>query len=1025
MTGTMGAWPMVSKWGRCLTLWGAILALTLGGGGLSCTPKLGEEAPPPQQQTFSGTACLTEASEVIEKFFRGSARNDQVAEAWSCMSGALRAFEKYVRGRSTDSYTAAELANFIETEFIARRTDGSIHAIPPALQTEMMKVKTLLVGGSTERISRDEIRSLISQFDRFKRLSLALNPYMKVYLQMWKPDIQGELSPTSDLKYFEEATEKLRNAAQDFGALIEANQSSYRLDDATLLLRELSTYVGRDWGVTASLERFMPLAKKVKKTLAGGREDMILSNEWRLVLVTALRSYSQYLRYYYFVDLPPTVGREQRLTAFSRMIEDSLGIMEDLVKDKPSRQIARAELDEVLIEVNRAWPSFKYSAVLIDELMKIKTLLFGGTFDRVAFSDFQNARLKVVRVRSLLAMLAPYARIYSGTWTGGEAGGTEQTRKEFDQAGTALQKAFVEFGGLLELQNAERFDLRGFRNLVKELNRLYPGGTGRGILEGVDDYYLLIEALKNMTYGTRDHWVQKDQWPSLLMVGAKIYLIGLYGEYFFEHEQLAKPQTIRALNHIVQESVTLSEEMLALNPKKYFPRTDIAKVLEQAVDLGFLPEMISRSMISDLLRPVLNRLLTPPDRRLSGERPDAYRASSAASLRSEFEIWSESAIFLAETFGGDNEKTLRSAELRGAIGKKLNNKATAESLRIGLQELDAIFNTNQSLVLDREKRLYLSAGGRLKYNLRSVERHNLIRAISRLFIASYANEKSRIRRYQGVTLGEANLAFKDFRAVGVAAGVLDPNSLKFMNSRFMEANLFMPRSNGDKLASFLETHEIVYSILSGLVLNSKLQKELQRCPGSKKGLVSIDCMYGAYLSRFDQHMASLPDLLRYRKSLTNEQFSAYFWNTLTGSGWVPNAERVVSASDASLQPQLWQYIELVFVRFDTNADNVIDTEEALKAFPVFRQLFLEVAAKDLAAGRITEAELPALFMYILKYGRPPSGIWEGLTRWYPWRRNPSKWDVRADRGLLASVLDFIAKEMNGQSLIEPGPGYQH
>ncbi|MBX3041898.1 MAG: hypothetical protein KF789_14425, partial [Bdellovibrionaceae bacterium] len=462
----------------------------------------------------------------------------------------------------------------------------------------------------------------------------------------------------------------------------------------------------------------------------------------------------------------------------------------------------------------------------------------------------------------------------------------------------------------------------------------------------------------------------------------------------------------------------LGQQMLETNPKKFFPLADVAKVAGEVSKLDLLPDGFSRQVVTDLLKPVLNRILNPVEKRLAGQRPEALRQSSLEQLRTEFMVWAETAEYLSDAFDGSDQSTMKAAELQAIITRGINRKSSSALLKIGLRELSAIFETGHSLVLDRERRVYISVGGRLKYNLRSVERHNIIRALSRLVIGSYANDIGRIRRYQGITKTEANTAFRDFRGVGVAMGLLDPKNTGFMDSRFREANMFMPRSDGNNLASFIEIHEIAFSIAGGLVLDSKLKNELRGCPGAKQRRVQVSCMYSAIRSKGPTHFSSMPDLIKYQRGVKDEVYATYFYNTLKGSGWVPNAQNLVTYSDASLQPQLLQYIEFIFARFDANADGGISAKEALRAFPVFRGLFLEVAKKDLESGTITEAELPALFTYILKYGKPPAGVWEGLTRWYPWKNaNPDTWEVWADRGMMASILAFISDQINGASLI--------
>lgn len=993
---------------------------------LSCTPKLGEEAPPPKQQEFSGTACLSNATTTVGRFLDGVARDGEIIQAWGCFENAFAAFEKYVRGSSRDSYTPAEMASFFENEFIARRPDGSIHAIPPSLQAEMMKIKQLITGGSATSITRSEIRSLISRVDRFRELTLKVNPYMKVLLQKWEPsfDQTTGLSQRDDVAFFDEANRSLREVAREVGELIQANGQAYRLDDVVVLLQELSSYIGDDWTVTQAVARFMPLAKKLKKSLTGGGEERIEANEWKLVSVTTLRTYMQYLRYQYFVtQMGERVGREQRLTTVSRIVEESVEIVEDLVRLKADGAVSRTEIDELAAVLSKAFPDFKTSSVLLDEMMKIKQLLFGGSVDRIASTDFQTARLKVSRIKALFDLLAPHARIYAGDWTGGARGGTEATKAEFARAQAVLERAAADLASMLIVTDGVSYNLRGILNLARELEKLYPPQKGQGVGASLSKFFPLVMSAKRMLYADKDDLIRPQQWKSFLETGARAYMAGMSYVYFIRDEDARQARTLRNLREFAQDVLNQAQQWIETNPVSYFPRSQVADLLGEANKLGVIPGGFSNKILSQVLQPVLNRVLNPPQKRLAGQRPEAFRQSSVETLRQEFLIWVDTAIFLAETFQGSDKVTLTAGELRNAIDRQLGRKGISEGTRIGLSELKSLLATNQSLVLDGDRRVYISVSGRLKYNYWSAERHNLIRALSRVFIASYANDLNRIRRYQGVTLSEAKTAFRDFFQVAVSLGLIDSSNTGFMDSRFREANLFMPRSDGNSLASFVEVHELIFSIMSGLVLDEKLKGEVRsKCAnGTRKNNVRVpySCLARVYSLSFPRHLTSMPDLLRYQARSNNENFNQFFWDALKGSaGWVPVAPNyLVSFADASLLPQLLQYIEFVFARFDNNNDGLITTAEAVRAFPLFEPLLKDLAKADLQSGRIKEQDMLALFTYILRYGKPPGGVWEGLTRWYPWKDNPAKWDVAADRGQMSGILAFISDQVNSSLMV--------
>jgi hypothetical protein len=154
-----------------------IFPLVLAG----CDLKLGEAPPPPEAQGF-GSACLSGIDEVAEKFMKGTANDIEIKSSWNCVIGAVEDFRRYVRGRAEDRYSSAELASFLEKNFL----ETGHNKISPELQLELMKFKQLFVGGSSDYISRTELVTLGQVLGMFQDVSLRLNPYMIVLSLNWR-----------------------------------------------------------------------------------------------------------------------------------------------------------------------------------------------------------------------------------------------------------------------------------------------------------------------------------------------------------------------------------------------------------------------------------------------------------------------------------------------------------------------------------------------------------------------------------------------------------------------------------------------------------------------------------------------------------------------------------------------------------------------------------------------------------------------------------------------------------------------
>ncbi|MBX3033324.1 MAG: hypothetical protein KF865_05305 [Bdellovibrionaceae bacterium] len=994
------------------------LVVALAAGTVSCLPRLGEEAPETKGPEVAGTACLTHSMEVAGRFVEGRAQDREVAGAWQCFGSAFTLFYKYVRGENRDLYTAAEIARFFEDNFLEDRdpVTGDVRhlKIPTELQRQFMKLKQVFIGGSAEHLSRQELLSLVRQIDQFKDLSLRLNPHMSIFALNWRPEDFG--TRDRDLERFEQANQTVQAVARDLGALIQKNHPAYDMDDFVRFIAAMSDFAEERWDIVENLQRFMPVAKKVKKALTGGTENAILPDEWRTILIMGARGYVQFLRYRYFVEAPQRAGRSVRLNYVARTLEDSVSIFEDLVHEKPGHQVSRAEIDGILESFSTAWPAFKTSEVLTREFMRLKQVFFGGALDSFAETDFQNARLKVGVFKAIAEWCLPHLSLLSGEWKP-EVLPPEQALAELDRTRATLDRAGQALGAALE----SGYDLSHLSVLLKEWHRLYVDEKTDEAAPAPDRFTPLVLRLKSLLTEDESSLVHRKQWPLMLGTAGRSYGLWLFYAYLLEPRPHWRDQAgVDWLSLFVDRGFDFTREILEGKPSKKISHNEIVFLLRDLESSRLLPEKLKSADFEMVLTPVLNRLAQPPDLRLRGFRPNALGPASVESLRQEAHIFLRAQSFLAGLFEDENS-VLSAAQLREKIAARLAEEPGASVLRTGLTELSLIFSSDGPQALDPDNRLYITPKSRLKLNLVSVERHNLVRALSRLFIASYSGEKDRIESGLGLNVAEAQQAFVDFRSLAVSLDLIEKDNMKFMENRFREANIFMHRSDGNDLASFVEVHEMVYSIISGLEIDARIKPKLvERCvpvgrPVRSETPIPYDCLLWVYQSIAPWQMSSMPELLQFVSAQKPEQYNSFIRNGLKGAGWIPNGANEVKLGDASLLPQLLQYIENVYARFDADGDGVISVPEARLAFPVFEDLFRKLAKKDLEAGTIRERDLLALFTYILKYGKPPGGFFEGIFKWSPWRDNPQSWSLATDRAMIAQILAFIADQINGQT----------
>lgn len=1025
------------------------ICLVIASQQLSCTPKVGEEPPPPQALGVKPSPCLDKAMESIGEFFRGTAKDADLSESWGCLSSAFAEFKKYVRGRESDRYNTQELATFIEDNFIERNPiTARKRRISPELQVQMMKIKIILIGGSTEYLTRNELTSVINLLGDFRRLSLAINPSMKILTMNWKPE-----GPMNDaqMEEFEKANFAIQTFVKDFASLVKNNNPSYDLNDIPVLMKELEKFYDDNWGWLPKLEQYVPLLKKIKKAIAGGEEDFVAPAEWRIFMLLGGRAYVQYLRFHYFISDYTENLSGNRAAYIARTFEDIFSIFQDLVAEKPSGQVSRIETAEILEALSKAWQDFKTSDNFVFEIMKIKRVVLGGSIEFWSSKDFESARLKVSKLKDIITELLPYRHVYTFGWKP-DSMTHEDAQVHFNNARLQLIRALKEFGSYLE----DGYSSSDLINLLTELEKLYPPGEGKTPwVKTVNQYSCMANDLKRMIFderkvgdkcafvnGKAENWtIGKGQWDKFLDVIAQFYTTFLQFDYFVSGKSLNSGSQVQTVNWFGNDAINMVQQILSKRQKPVMTTEELTALALDLSQANVLPKELKPATVQALMSSIVNKFLNPPEDRLKGVIPVGINQRLLANLANEFNIWNRVDLFLMEIYER-NKSPMTNQEVLKEITNGLEQHKDDPYLMTGLSEMKLVFETAIPMPLDPEGRVIISYGKESRFSSSAIKQFNLSRMIVRTLIRAFGLNLNRITTNEGVQKCEAELAFQDLKGAFVDLGMLDAGSNGFISSRFTEANIFLPHSDGKALMSFQEFHDLVTMIFSGFAIDNKLKLGLQdECKRQgnpltrSSDLVELVCLRKVYYNNISANMAfaSLPDYMNYFTNTSPAVWNASFFQNLKAAGYVPNNQQLVKIGDATLFPHIIQYTEMLFNKFDQNHDGKLSKPDAIKAFPTFKNLLKDLAKKQIDEGLIDENELEAVFTYIVKYAEIPGCdkspmilcLFDGdVWKWLDWKKNYRNSDqtIYATRDHVAKILGLIADEVRkGPPTPPPNP----
>lgn len=960
----------------------------------------------------------------------GDAKDEDLGASWDCLGSMVRDFKTKVRCKIREQCTPSELAVFVEDNFLSDPSDDatvSQKKVSTELQTQFMKIKKLFLGGNLEYITPEELDRLITLMSNLKGISKDINPSMKVLTLHWENKLMANDLSLFD---FEAVNVNLVKLAQRLSEMINKEDNAYHFDDFHSLVKEMGNFVGNNWAWIDTVKSYLPLIKKLKKSINGGDEESLKDNEWNLFLLMGSRGYIQFLRYYYFIrDLDPEFT-SLRLAYTARTIEEVFQILYDLLSFKESHQVSKAELEDLFKSFSNIWPVFKMSPTLMAEGMKLKQIFIGGTDLGFEKNDFLKAQKKVDLIKQIVEKFVPYYQFYGLSWH-------PELLKQADAYDyfNKATKNFTELTNKLtdEFSFESGYNLTSFISLMKEINRLYPDTAKESDFgQVISEYACVLQLGADILLDTQNKRLKSTCDQIELTKVDLTRLVKRSGEafniYLDYHYFVSRSRTIFndlefqiKFREFGNNVVNYLKNTITQRKSKRISTYELESLVSESVKLEILPKTIRKETANALIQTLLTKVLVPPEIKSQKVRYDGMEAFHAEQIFRELDNFLGISIFIHQTFENKNNRRFDYKTLLPVFKKSITDSKNP-NFKLGMAEFVRNFETPHPLTITGDDKVFFLRNPNPIYGKKTLEKYNLNRFLAGILMRSYYTPvKNTVTNV--LTDCDVKSAFADLKPILVDLDIIsDAAGTGFIDARFIEANLFLTKSDGNDTVSFDELTELVNYIFSGFVIDGQAKKIIGRCASTKVGkdtLVDLVCLRNSYRNNVKSVLNSMPEYIQYTQKEPAADWEVGFLNNLKSAGYVPRQDWKVSLSDVSLFPHILQYSETIFMKFDINGDGFIDKQEGIGAYPYFAFLLKKVAKGQLADGTVKEAELEAMFTYILKYGKIPECnrsfvllcLFEPSVRnWLDWKSNYKKdnYTLMANRTQISKILGIIA-----------------
>jgi len=551
----------------------------------------------------------------------------------------------------------------------------------------------------------------------------------------------------------------------------------------------------------------------------------------------------------------------------------------------------------------------------------------------------------------------------------------------------------------------------------------------------------LAENIKTLLIAGEAKVISGHEWAEILSQLSEVLVavlrvkFGIYhnGQLTLEGSDLLNV-TVTEGAHSLLRSVTRHGGQISIG--------SISAVVESLEKANLLPTGFRAVSINQTLGAVFGKLLSGAA--LPGAQENALGLSAVHLKRvTEFvEDWTEGQHITAKLFaaGGAKESLRR---LRLEMARLAAEPGSIAEVRARRQMLE-LLNTGRPIAFSDADRVQLDIRPETDYTelqAADFETLNVIRVLVSMALSGYAKEPARAGNLPRITEDEAQEIFLGLKAIGHDMGIVDVRSLTAGIRTFMETNLFLSVSDGDRFISFHETVEWLHLVRSAGKVADLIHAELVTNCGTAeldvfgKKKLQTDCFRERAWDSIAKHAPHLTVVQNGIKASREQKAGFFEWvqrlpKTKKGllrsmtplsdlKGLMTTLERAsrpigdvdlpIESSELRVMMPILHYVESLFSRFDVDRSGLLEEQEVWGIFPLARPFIQKIAG-----GEVGETYERAIFSWLIIKGYPPEDTLSGKAALTAWIATQHLYSMDADIEDVLRVLASFQKASREQ-----------
>lgn len=590
--------------------------------------------------------------------------------------------------------------------------------------------------------------------------------------------------------------------------------------------------------------------------------------------------------------------------------------------------------------------------IISDELlasaMELKRVFLGGTSAALTRDELISLQELMREMRALTLNLRPHARVLFRNQK-------QATDAEVFAASQALEDGTRTLGVWLNKKNQ--------RYTFKQLFELVAAIRGANVVTGdqklMSQIANVFPALKNILVGGDPDAIAGDEWLPLSRVigkGCFLYLSAAYGL----DENLDSALMRDSLSRSVLGALEILEQGARGQATGVILLSRWNALFVALQKESWLPQDVTADAVMQLWTWLLRRPLGD-----GVQEPKGMGPAQIALFKQQIQNW----------------QTL------------LTTPVTSPDPLT--QEFNAVLAASAAEVWDGQGRQILTATPPRAWPAASRRHLTWPFVLIRWLKTAYAGPD-----VQFLTEAQMNLAVEEVLPLLQNFGWLKNTKLTIGKRILREADLFTDAANGDGRLDVCEATRYLALVVSSL-------------RSAQVWLTGADQLCGGRDAKCVRSLGEQPGF-KMLEPFPRLASAVASWPAGKFALYMSQAEQTVlgqavrgtfGTGDLLQSLMLMTYVEEFILRFDANATDRIDLQEATKAF----DLYGPTLGRLLASNGVPPDQLMAFFTFMMKYGDTPFSMFGGSVAFIHWKNHHDSWAFEAERETLMSILNQLSK----------------